>query len=65
MSGGGASWMRAQGERGGEGARVRAQMNRGEWASRVRALKEARACGGGRETRRRGHVHGGSARARG
>jgi hypothetical protein len=57
--------MRAQGEREDEGARLRAQMSRGEWASGVRALKGARACGGGRETRGRGRVHGGSSWAGG
>jgi hypothetical protein len=35
-SGGGAAWLHAQGERGGEGARLRAQMSRGKWASGVR-----------------------------
>ena len=35
VSGGGAAWLRAQGER----ARLRAQMSRGKWASGVRALK--------------------------
>jgi hypothetical protein len=54
--------MRAQGEREGEGARLRAQMSRGKWVSGVRALKGVRACGGGRETRGYGRVHGGSAR---
>jgi hypothetical protein len=42
VSGGGASWLRAQGERGGERARLMVQMSRGKWASRVRALKGQR-----------------------
>jgi hypothetical protein len=56
---------RAGREREGEGARLTAQMSRGKWASGVRALKGARACGAGGKTRRRGHVHGGSARVGG
>jgi hypothetical protein len=40
-------------------------MSRGKCASGVQALKGARACGGDRETRGRGLVHGGSARAGG
>jgi hypothetical protein len=43
VSGGGATWLRAQGEREGEGARLGAQMSRGKWASGVRALKGPRA----------------------
>jgi hypothetical protein len=57
-SGDRAAWMRARGEREGEGARLRAQMSRGKWESRVQALKGARACGGGRGMRGRGRVHG-------
>jgi hypothetical protein len=40
-------------------------MSRRRWASGVRALKGSRACGGGREMRGRGRVHGGSARVGG
>jgi hypothetical protein len=65
VSGGGAAWMRAQGEREGEGARLRAQMSRWKWASGVRALKGIGACGGIWETRGRGCVHCESARAGG
>jgi hypothetical protein len=57
--------MRAQGESEGEGARLRVQMSRGKWASGMRALKGIGASEDGRETRGRGHVHGGCARAGG
>jgi hypothetical protein len=39
VSGGGATWMCAQGEREGESARLRVKMSRGKWASGVWALK--------------------------
>jgi hypothetical protein len=39
VSCGGATWSRAQSERGGERAQLRAQMSRGRWASGVQVLK--------------------------
>jgi hypothetical protein len=39
VSGDGATWSRAQSERGGERVRLRAQLSGGKWASGVRLLK--------------------------
>jgi hypothetical protein len=56
VSGGGAAWLRAQGESSTEGAN-----EQGEVDKRGAGSKGARACGGGKETRGRGRVHGGGA----
>jgi hypothetical protein len=58
VSGGRASWFRAQSERGGERVRLRAQVSGGKWESGARGSKVARSCGGGRRTHGRGRVHG-------
>jgi hypothetical protein len=42
VSGGGATWSRAQRERGGERVRLRAQVSGGKWASNMRLLKRRR-----------------------
>jgi hypothetical protein len=59
VSGGGATWLHAQSERGGKRVRLRAQVSKGNWASGVWGSKGARMCGGGRRSSGHGRVHGG------
>jgi hypothetical protein len=65
VSGDGAAWMHAQGERGGQGCSAEGANEQGEVGEHGAVLKGARACGGGREARGRRRIHGGSARAGG
>jgi hypothetical protein len=57
VSGGRACLVARVGERGGERARLRVQVSDGKVGEQGMGSKGARACGGGRRTRRRGRVH--------
>jgi hypothetical protein len=59
VSCGGATWSRAQSERGGERVWLRAQVSGGKCASGARGSKGVRTCGGGRRSCGRGRVHDG------